>query len=203
MSSGYELKTLRGYDFGEVVSALQKSIRRGLEKDALYWAVELDKSGFSEYVWKRIKIMTSEDVGIAEPNMPANISGLYQMWLDQKKKKDEKHAPERLFLVHAVILLSRARKSRIVDHALCIYYNSTERIEIPDFALDKHTLAGKKMGRGFDHFFAEGIKLNNEADIKDEYLEMAKKVMINGRAETKCEPEQAKTREVSNGELEF
>jgi hypothetical protein len=32
---------------------------------------------------------------------------------------------------------------------------------IPDFAPDKHTAAGKRLGRGAEHFFDEGIKLAN------------------------------------------
>ena len=35
------LRTRHNYDAFEVVSALQKCIRRGLEEDALYWAYEL------------------------------------------------------------------------------------------------------------------------------------------------------------------
>ena len=34
-------QTVGGYDFYEVLSALQKSIRRCLEEDALFWASEL------------------------------------------------------------------------------------------------------------------------------------------------------------------
>jgi hypothetical protein len=30
---------------------------------------------------------------------------------------------------------------------------------IPDYALDMHTLAGRKLGRGLDHFRKEGAKL--------------------------------------------
>ena len=30
---------------------------------------------------------------------------------------------------------------------------------VPDFALDQHTLEGRKLGRGLDHFRSEGAKL--------------------------------------------
>lgn len=173
--------TRRGYNFGEVASALQKSIRRGLVDDALYWAVELDRSGYGGYVWKRLKIMCSEDVGIAEPMMPANIEALFQNWVEQRKKKDDKHAPERLFLVHAVILLAKAQKSRMVDHALIWHYSDcVEKREIPDIALDKHTQAGRRLQRGWDHFFTEGIHLENHSGIEDPYLEKAKGAMTGG-----------------------
>lgn len=169
--------TRKGYEFGEVASALQKSIRRSEEEDALFWAVELDESGFGEYVWKRLKIITSEDVGLAEPLMPGNIEALYNNWLNQRKKKDTRNAPERLFLVHAVLLLVRAKKSRIVDHALISIYNSKEKKKIPDYAYDKHTARGRALGRGFDHFFAEGTKLINYSDLDDPYMATARKKM--------------------------
>ncbi|HZJ13854.1 MAG TPA: hypothetical protein VFD27_02335 [Chthoniobacteraceae bacterium] len=44
--------TIGGYNCAEVASAMQKCIRRGLEDDALFWATELDRSNFGEYVWK-------------------------------------------------------------------------------------------------------------------------------------------------------
>lgn len=36
--------------------------------------------------------------------------------------------------------------------------------EIPDFALDMHTMKGKAMGRGLDHFRAEGREAGSAAD---------------------------------------
>jgi replication-associated recombination protein RarA len=177
----YQLQLIGGYDFGEVASALQKSVRRGLEGDALFWATELDISGYGEYVWKRLRIITSEDVGLAETNMPAVIGALYDNWKELRKKKDVKHGPERLFLVHAVLLLCRARKSRIVDNALIIYYEAKrESKEIPDYARDKHTLAGKRLGRGWTHFFEEGTRLENPVDLDDPYLKQAREVRTDG-----------------------
>jgi hypothetical protein len=38
-----------------------------------------------------------------------------------------------------------------------------KRLEIPDFALDMHTAKGKAKGRGYEHFFNEGSKLENES----------------------------------------
>lgn len=166
----YQLRTAKGYDLMEVASALQKSIRRGEEDYALYFAVELYESGFDEYLWKRMKIITSEDVGLAESLMPATIQALYQSYQEQKKKKDEKHRPERLFLIHAVLLLCRAKKSRLVDWTLIHYWNThpTRELAIPDFAYDKHTAKGRSLGRGNAHFFSEGSALSNQAEQPEE-----------------------------------
>jgi len=160
---GYRpIRTEKGYAFFEVASALQKSIRRGEEEIALYFSVELSNSGYDEYLWKRLKIITSEDIGLAEPLMPAVILALYEMYRDQKKKRDNQGS-ERLFLAHAVMLLCRARKSRLVDWTVISLWGEHEQkeIPIPDYAYDKHTAKGRSMGRGLDHFYQEGTKLSN------------------------------------------
>jgi len=38
--------TKHGFNLDEVVSVLQKSIRRGMEEESLFWAVELAESGY-------------------------------------------------------------------------------------------------------------------------------------------------------------
>ncbi len=172
----YKQTSKKGYDLSEVISALQKCVRRGLEAEAMYWTVELYESGFDEYCWKRLRIMASEDVGLAEPLMPASIAALYQLYQELKKKKDEHQRPERLPLTHAVFLLCRARKSRVIDNALVHFWGSHNetRLEVPDFALDKHTARGRTMGRGFGHFLEVGAHLENLGQVEGEqqYREM-------------------------------
>lgn len=179
--SKYDIKTKKGYDFFECSSALQKCIRRGREDEALYWAVELYDSNFGEYVWKRLRIMSSEDVGLAEPLMPANIWALYRMYQEQAKKKEDKNEPQRLFLTHAVLLLCRARKSRMIDWSLLWAWltHPFRRLEIPDFALDKHNERGRRLGRSWKHFFDEGTRLypHQQAEGENEMLLRAMKAI--------------------------
>jgi len=140
--------TKDGHDMFESLSALQKCVRRGLEEQALYWASELDRSGYSQHLWNRLRIIASEDVGLADSNVAVQIRTLYQNWQDAPENK--------LWVMHATLILVRAPKSRIVDHCCCLFYSAVRpTFKMPDFALDKHTYRGKKMGRGIDHFFAE------------------------------------------------
>jgi len=126
---------------GEVRSALNKAIRRGQEDQALYWSTEIVRSGFEAYLWSTLFVIMSEDIGLAEPALPATMWGLYDMWELQRKKKNP-NRPERLFWAQAVLLCVRARKSRIVDDALCAHWGTDERLyEVPDEALDPHTQA--------------------------------------------------------------
>jgi hypothetical protein len=100
-----------GYLAGEVSSALQKSIRRGLEREVPYWATELDLAGFGNYVFKRLRIIASEDVEPADSMVAVQVRSLYENWLEARKRKpkDQQFAVgERLFLLHAVIILARA-----------------------------------------------------------------------------------------------
>ncbi|OIN61174.1 hypothetical protein BLX24_03695 [Arsenicibacter rosenii] len=166
----YEQKTDKGYDLFEVSSAMIKCIRRGQEDEALYWAVELYNSGFVEYTWKRLRILCSEDVGLAEPGLPAEIWALYEMHREQAKKKEDKNEPQRLFLTHAILRLSRARKSRMIDWTL-IWAWLTHKFRffpIPDYALDKHNERGRRLGRSWYHFFTEGTLLHPHYEVDRE-----------------------------------
>jgi replication-associated recombination protein RarA len=166
-----------GYRLGEVASALQKCIRRGQVDDALYWATELDLAGYPEYVWKRLRIIASEDIGPADHYAAVMTRALYESWLDLRKKDDRKHAPERLFLVHAVIYLAQAPKSRMVDHALITHYEGKrDGREIPDCALDLHTQRGRTMRRGWAHFWKEGAQLSNPGAVDDFYAAAARDI---------------------------
>jgi replication-associated recombination protein RarA len=175
MGAFYQQMTKNNYPLSHVASALQKAIRRGEEENAMFWVVELclpnaKGSAYDEYAWKRLRIMCSEDIGLAWPSGPAVIQGLYQMYNDQKKKKDDKHAPERLYITHAVLLLCRAKKSRLVDWTLIYHWKSHHAImrAIPDYAYDKHNSEGKRKGRGVDHFYSDGSMLNNYANVPGE-----------------------------------
>jgi replication-associated recombination protein RarA len=138
----------------------------------MYWAVELFVSGYVEYAWKRLRIMASEDVGLAEPLVVPTVHALYQHHKWQATKSDDKNQPERLFLTHAVLLLCRAHKSRVVDHALLYHWARHEHLHqpIPDYALDKHNERGRRKGRGWMHFFEEGTRLENAGQVPHEEL---------------------------------
>jgi hypothetical protein len=97
-----EQTTQGGYLCGEVASALQKEIRRGNEREALFWASELDLAGYGNYVWKRLRIIASEDVGLASTETVIAVRVLYENWLELRKTvKDERHQGfVRVFLLY-------------------------------------------------------------------------------------------------------
>lgn len=168
-------QTARGYDLHELLSALQKDIRRGKEYDAVFWAAELESFN-PEALWNRLEVIASEDIGPACPTMPVIIETLRKQY-DEFYEKDER----RLFLTNAVAILARSKKSRVTDDLLNVVYgeiqHENKKLDIPDYALDKHTLKGTIVGKGYDYFFTEGTKLENEA-FENPYKEKAKEILV-------------------------
>ncbi len=168
------MRTRGGYTMDEVASALQKTIRRGHERDAIFWATELDLTGYGNYAWKRLRIICSEDIGIAWTEGPAVIRALYENWVEARKAEKDR-PPERsnaiLYLVHAVVLLTRAPKSRLVDNASALFYTGEReamRIDIPDYALDHHTARGRRLGKTEAACYESSYRIENRT-VEDPY----------------------------------
>lgn len=163
------MHTVRGYDFGEVASALQKAIRRGDARLAGYWAVELFESRFHKYVWRRLLTISAEDCwGILTQEIEA-LARAFEKVNDGRPAADKLRG--RIFIAKAVILLAQAKKSRDADHLSNLLYDAKgvddqaleadleaarDSVEpIPKYALDVHTAAGKGAGKTKRDFFLE------------------------------------------------
>ena len=89
----------------------------------------------------------------------------------------DKLGASRLAIGNAIRLMCRAAKSREGDHfAAAIGLRSLLEDfapTVPDWALDQHTLAGRKLGRGMQHFREEGAKLVPPPAMKDAYEDEA------------------------------
>lgn len=159
-------------------SALIKSIRRGLVDDAVYWCSLLCKLGRDDTVWRRLQIHLSEDVGLADRNLPANVAALKSNYDVLKTRMAyisyEGETAWVLPVVHAVMLVASAQKSRVVDHATIVHFLGDEVREVPDYCIDYHSPKGRREGRGVDHFFNEAAKIENEsAEIEDIWRDRA------------------------------
>ena len=147
-----------GYRFGECVSALQKRIRAADPREAAYWAVEIEACGAParKYLWNRLKVIVSEDIGptVEGNNLVLLIAALADNYHDAWTRRNDSY---RLFLMHGIIAMCAASKTRICDDLAVAVYQQSEKYEIPDNALDKHTSRGRRMGRGLEHWLEEGI----------------------------------------------
>jgi len=135
------------------VSAMQKCVRRGMEREAFEFAVELmhTSKAFHSMVCKRLEIILHEDIDTqSQPHIVpfvATAVAQSKLWYGA-----DKLGASRLAIGNAIRLMCRAAKSREGDHfAAAIGLRS--QLEnyvpvIPDFAVDQHTLEGRKLGRG-------------------------------------------------------
>lgn len=160
MSGRFQLKTEGGYPLDEVVSSLQKTIRRGLEKEALFWSMEL-LPHYERYLWRRLKIISNEDIGIANPGIVVQIQTLCDQYFELRERGDMGCV---LMVANAILFMCRSDKTRLADHFICMMIQEREqgilRLEVPDFALDFHTRRGRAQGRGLRHFMKEGAQLS-------------------------------------------
>jgi len=169
----HKLQTAGGYPLDEVASVVQKAIRRGEEELALFFAQELE-SRYPYMLWRRLIVCAHEDVGLADPDVIAFVALCEeQYWQMQAKHQKVFSLP----VINAVLRLCRAPKSREADYWYSIIYQSDEvRLEIPDWALDKHTARGRQLGRGVDHFYDEGAVLSPSADTRTDLRDRAREI---------------------------
>jgi len=178
--------TKNGYNLDEVVSALQKSIRRGMEEDALYWSIELAKSGYGQYLWRRLGVTVSEDIGLADPMACVVINSLAESC---KRCTRTWKDPEMLPIAHAVLYLCRCYKNREVDdfiEYMTLKISQGYHMKVPDWAKDIHTEEGKKIikEKGIDpveKFYFEGCILDREKKLKNGNIykeKLYKKLML-------------------------
>lgn len=174
-----KLYTQRGYDFYEVASALQKSIRRADVKLAGYMALELFPR-YAEYCWKRLLTISAEDCyGI----VTKEIMALYDAFhvINKNKKNDELKG--RIFISKAVLLLCQTKHNRDADILSNYIYDkkydltddeieklfdevrSEGVMEIPEYVYDVHTIQGKIKGKTKADFFRD-----EERDLANKQL---------------------------------
>ena len=162
--------TEHGFPADEVISALQKCIRRGLTENALLlgWEMFLTSPELEEKMWARLMVISVEDVGYGNLDAPVLVDTLYRMHERFPRPEHDRF----LFAAHAIRVLASGRKDRTTDdmvnwakHAMAF----GERLpEIPDYAVDMHTQRGEQMGRDYLYFMTEASKVSPEIENKDQ-----------------------------------
>jgi replication-associated recombination protein RarA len=172
------VKTRHGLAADQVISALQKEIRRGRTENAVLLAYEMatTSSELEAYLWKRLLVISVEDVGWGDLQAPILIEALHRML----QTFDRRDGESLLFAVHAVRYLCACQKDRSSDEMIIWARQQVEEAgvlpEIPDYALDMHTRAGQEMGRGLRHFLEEGAQLAPELPQRN--LEYRDRIML-------------------------
>jgi hypothetical protein len=140
-------------------------------------------AGYSKYVWKRLMICVYEDCD-CNGRLLCLLDGAYNLL--KEVPKDDQINVMRLVLCAIVKEMARAKKSREGDNFISWLLHNRE-FDMPDWALDKHTGAGRRKGRGLRHFFEEGAKLENKVDRPDRYeAETIRLDLAAEEAEARC-----------------
>ena len=156
--------TKNGLPAMAVVSAMQKCIRRGMEVEAMQFACELihTSKALCSMACNRLEVISHEDIDTAsQPHIVPFVRAACEQakaWYDK-----DKLGKCRLPVGNAIRMMCRAVKSREGDHfqaAIGLKALLEDFVpEVPDFAIDMHTMRGKRMGRGLKHFREVGTKL--------------------------------------------
>lgn len=173
-----KITTRNGYAGDEVISALQKSIRRGLEEQACMFAYELYVSSpqLEEKLWRRLLTISVEDIGMGNPMAAIMVNNLYRM----SREFEYADGDRPIYFIHAIRYMCQCEKDRSSDllKNICIKSFAMGQFpEVPDYALDKHTQRGQAMGRDSFHFLNEASKVIPQKEIDNDYKERYAKIL--------------------------
>jgi replication-associated recombination protein RarA len=160
--------SVHGHPIDELRSVLQKSIRRGLLEEAMLAGYEIYASGAEaeEMLWRRLEIITTEDIGFGLMNGPAIVEALYA-----QQKRMAASEDRWMYAAHAIRLLVTAKKDRatmeVASWAKEVTLRGERAVKIEDYHVDMHTRRGVAMGRGSEHWWQEGARLDNRIESSE------------------------------------
>ena len=161
--------TRHGFAADEMISTLQKEIRRGHVENAAVVAYEMATSSaeLEEHLWDRLSVISVEDVGFGNTQAAVVVDALSRLRQRFPRPRGDRY----LFAIHAVRLLATSPKDRSSDEMIGWIIRAVEseglRPQIPDHAYDTHTRRGQEMGRGVAHWLIEGARVDPEAEGRD------------------------------------
>ena len=143
-----------GQNHFDVISAFIKSIRGSDPNATLYWLANMIEAGEDpKYIFRRLYISASEDIGLADPNAIVVVNACYEGF--QKVGYPEGS----YFLSHAALFLALSPKS---DSTKCIF-SAIEKVKSNTLSIvPEHLRCNSKHYKNPHNF------LNN--DLKQEYM---------------------------------
>ncbi|HCU57346.1 MAG TPA: hypothetical protein DF984_03820 [Anaerolineaceae bacterium] len=161
-----EERTIHNLAAEEVISALQKEIRRGHAENSALLAYEMTLTSpeLEEKLWKCLLVISAEDIGFGEPRAAILIKALFELHLQYLREEQDRY----LFAIRAVRFLCGCEKDRSNDELLNLLMKVDGKPEIPDYAIDMHARRGKSLGRGLQHFLEEGALVSPEKEGRED-----------------------------------
>ena len=154
-------KTKHGLPADQVISALQKCIRRGDEHTAMRMAYELyvTSQAHEEKMWNRLLVIPIEDIGFGDPNAAVIVKTCN----DLRKEFPYGDGDRPIFFLFAIRYLCKCKKERSTDHIknLIMKENANGVVpEVPEWTIDMHTNKGRfELGRDVFYFLDEASKV--------------------------------------------
>ncbi|MGL4589840.1 MAG: hypothetical protein ACRCUP_06365 [Mycoplasmatales bacterium] len=170
--------SVNDYLVEELISALQKSIRKAKTEDACFFAYEMyiTSRELENLLWLRLTTIAVEDIGFG--NLDAIV---YVNNLDEARKKFEYRSVDRsMFFIHAIRILCESTKDRSSDILKNIVIKSVamgKLKEIPEYAYDKHTAKGRSMGRDSMHFLNVASQVIPQLEVDNNYREQYEEIL--------------------------
>jgi hypothetical protein len=182
--------TKGGYDFYEVASLLQKSLRRGDMTLAARAANELFPK-YTNYIWNRLMTVSAEDCASL---VTTEIVALYDGWEKVNAGKPGKDKG-RVFIAKAIVILAKCKHARDADELNLLVsdrypedsfaaevigqvedllgVDTSEDFRIPGYVYDIHTRRGKRAGKTKPQFMAEeSAALTDKSSVFDNLDQM-------------------------------
>src|SRR5713101_2237789 len=169
---GWKPQLKSGVPYDEIISGLQKMIRRGKEREALILAQEMFDNDYHAAVARRLLIISCEDIGLANPAVVSQVYTLCTGYILSKKDSPSGKV-EPLALYMAIILLARSGKNREIDDSQIV------------------TIARMKAGKDS----AAKVISENEALIVDQHTERGRARLTSQAAEAHESYEETAMRE--------
>ena len=134
----------------------------------------MTKSSYDK-MWRRILVISVEDIGFGNTEAPHYVHTLYQI----SREFPYADGDQPIFFMQAIRFLCKCVKERTTDNIknqMIKEWEHGKKPEIPDYAYDLHTVKGREMGRDEMHFLTEASKV--EPQMKDEEVECIKQNYI-------------------------
>lgn len=136
-------------DHYDVISAFIKSIRASDVEAGIFWLARMLEAGEDpRFVARRLVILASEDVGLADPQaLGVAIAAAHAL--------EVVGLPEaQLNLAQAVAYLAKAPKSNAVAQAIWVARDDVRKgvdVTVPPFLADAHYAGAAEIGHGVDY----------------------------------------------------
>ncbi|MDB5505571.1 MAG: hypothetical protein JWR75_209 [Devosia sp.] len=156
-----------GYLADELREGLHKTIRRNNPQLAIRIAFEMyiTSEQLEDMLWRRLAIISIEDIGLADPMAPVVVETLERM----RKLHPYNDIDRASYFAQAIRHLCSSKKDLTIGVVMGIVRMEFERgifPKIPEEAYDMHCKTGRERGKSLKDFLNEG---NVVAPASDEY----------------------------------